>query len=74
MWESRCETISAWWEEKRPVSARRSSGSFAPQLAARQLGQSLGIVSALAELGEHRPPGDAEHPGRDRGELDVGVH
>ena len=28
MWESRWLTNSAWWEEKRPVSALRSSGSF----------------------------------------------
>ena len=46
---------------------------LSPQLAARQLRQGLGVVSALTKLGEHRPPGGAEHPRRDRRELDVGV-
>src|SRR5947199_10495308 len=73
MWESRWRTNSAWWEEKRPVSALRSSGSFRLSLPRANSARASGSFSALAELGEHRPPRGAEHPRRDRRELDVGV-
>jgi hypothetical protein len=46
---------------------RRQLGA---QASACQLGEQVGVVGAADERLEHRPPGDAEHVARDRGELD----
>ena len=48
-------------------------GQLAPQCPLGQLGEQLRVVGAGDERVEHRPPGDAERLGGDRGELDLGV-